>query len=128
MLIVTARAYAKLNLTLEVVGRRRDGYHDLRSLVAAVDWHDDVRASLTDVPGVDVKCDQAALANRDNLVYLAAHGLAGWYGLPACGTGFQPVISPAGSRCHRMPVPQSIAFGPPNLPRRSEARNEIPSV
>lgn len=33
-------AYAKINLALEVLRRRNDGYHDLRSVVVAVDWHD----------------------------------------------------------------------------------------
>ncbi|MBI2983756.1 MAG: 4-(cytidine 5'-diphospho)-2-C-methyl-D-erythritol kinase, partial [Chloroflexi bacterium] len=36
-------APAKVNLTLEVLGRRGDGYHDLASVMAAVDLYDDVR-------------------------------------------------------------------------------------
>lgn len=35
-------AYAKLNLTLRVVGRRSDGYHELQSLVTAVDVVDEI--------------------------------------------------------------------------------------
>ncbi|MFN2452062.1 MAG: 4-(cytidine 5'-diphospho)-2-C-methyl-D-erythritol kinase [Candidatus Dormibacteria bacterium] len=38
MLVVAAPA--KLNLSLEVVARRPDGYHDLDSIVAPLDWHD----------------------------------------------------------------------------------------
>jgi 4-diphosphocytidyl-2-C-methyl-D-erythritol kinase len=38
-------AYAKLNLTLRLVGRRADGYHELQSLVTAVDFAD--RITLT---------------------------------------------------------------------------------
>ncbi len=34
--------WAKLNLTLEVLGRRADGFHELRSLVAFADLGDDV--------------------------------------------------------------------------------------
>ncbi|OHD71229.1 MAG: 4-(cytidine 5'-diphospho)-2-C-methyl-D-erythritol kinase [Spirochaetes bacterium RBG_16_49_21] len=34
------RAYAKVNLHLEVLGRRRDGYHDIFSLMAGVELHD----------------------------------------------------------------------------------------
>jgi len=33
-------AYAKLNLSLEVVGRRSDGWHDIDSVLVPVDWHD----------------------------------------------------------------------------------------
>jgi 4-diphosphocytidyl-2-C-methyl-D-erythritol kinase len=33
-------AYAKLNLSLEVVARRDDGWHDIDSVLVPVDWHD----------------------------------------------------------------------------------------
>lgn len=35
-------AYAKVNLTLEVLGKRADGYHALRSLVAMISLHDEI--------------------------------------------------------------------------------------
>ena len=41
-------AHAKINLTLEVLGTRPDGYHELRSIVAAIPLHDDVE--LVDAP------------------------------------------------------------------------------
>ena len=34
------RAYAKINLCLEVVRRREDGYHDLRMIMVPVDFYD----------------------------------------------------------------------------------------
>jgi 4-diphosphocytidyl-2-C-methyl-D-erythritol kinase len=72
MLIEEARA--KVNLTLRVVGRRVDGYHDLESLVAFADCAD--RLSLTPGSSLDLKtigplagaCGEAA----DNLVLRAA--------------------------------------------------------
>ena len=36
---------AKLNLTLEVLGRRADGFHELRSLVAFADLGDEIDPS-----------------------------------------------------------------------------------
>ena len=65
---------AKVNLTLRVVGRRVDGYHDLESLVAFADCAD--RLSLTPGSGLDLKtigplagaCGEVA----DNLVLKAA--------------------------------------------------------
>ena len=36
------RAYAKINLGLEVLGVRPDGYHELRTLFQTIDLHDDV--------------------------------------------------------------------------------------
>src|SRR3982074_881504 len=67
-------ARAKVNLTLRVVGRRVDGYHDLESMVAFADCAD--RLSLTPGPKLDLKttgplaqdCGEAA----DNLVFKAA--------------------------------------------------------
>src|SRR5258708_31576107 len=39
-------AYAKINLALEVTGRRPDGYHELRTVFLTVDWHDLVGVEL----------------------------------------------------------------------------------
>jgi len=72
MLMEEARA--KVNLTLRVVGRRVDGYHDLESLVAFADCAD--RLSLTPGSGLNLKtigplagaCGEVA----DNLVLKAA--------------------------------------------------------
>jgi 4-diphosphocytidyl-2-C-methyl-D-erythritol kinase len=76
MLIEEGRA--KVNLTLRVVGRRFDGYHDLESVVAFADCAD--RLSLTPGSELDIKtsgplaaaCGEAS----DNLVLKAARLLA----------------------------------------------------
>src|SRR6516164_8780028 len=36
------RAFAKINLDLRILGRRPDGYHELKTIFQAVDWHDDI--------------------------------------------------------------------------------------
>lgn len=70
-------APAKVNLTLRVLGRRADGYHEILSLVVFADCCD--RLGLT--PGVEVALTvagpRAAQAgdNADNLVLRAAHAL-----------------------------------------------------
>lgn len=43
---VSVPAYAKINLTLELLGVRPDGYHAIRSLVVPVELHDDVEISV----------------------------------------------------------------------------------
>ncbi len=48
---VCERAWAKVNLTFEVGARRSDGYHEVRSLMAAVDWCDVVRVRRGGRPG-----------------------------------------------------------------------------
>ena len=81
-MVPTARAEkapAKINLTLRVLGRRADGYHELESLVAFAGVGD----ALTFAPGgaltlaVSGPTAQAAGDNADNLVLKAARALAG---------------------------------------------------
>ncbi len=71
-----ADAPAKINLTLEVLGRRPDGYHDLRSLVIGVDLSDRVSCRITPQSGVVLHCNDPALCNDDNLAVQAARTLA----------------------------------------------------
>ena len=44
---VSVPAYAKINLTLELLGVRPDGYHAIRSVVVPVELHDDVEISVS---------------------------------------------------------------------------------
>jgi 4-diphosphocytidyl-2-C-methyl-D-erythritol kinase len=73
MLIEEGRA--KVNLTLRVVGRRVDGYHELESVVAFADCAD--RLSLSPGSGLDLTLSgplaQACGETSDNLVLKAAH-------------------------------------------------------
>ena len=66
-------APAKINLTLEVLGRRGDGYHDLASIMVAVDLADDVW--IENAPDVSLECDAAGLSGPDNLAFHAAERL-----------------------------------------------------
>ena len=43
---VISKAYAKINLTLDVFPKRDDGYHELRSIMQTVSFHDRVIVSL----------------------------------------------------------------------------------
>src|SRR5262245_36850806 len=36
------RAFAKINLDLRVLGRRDDGYHEIKTIFQAVDWCDEI--------------------------------------------------------------------------------------
>ena len=75
---LTDEGRAKVNLTLRVVGRRTDGYHDIESVVAFADCAD--RLTLT--PGSELTLQmsgplaQACGATSDNLVLKAARLLA----------------------------------------------------
>lgn len=81
-------AHAKVNLWLNVVGRRADGYHLLHSLVAFADLADTIEAAPSDalslaVEGSAAAPGAAALASEpDNLVLKAARLLADRAGVP----------------------------------------------
>ena len=66
------RAYAKINLTLDVTGRRADGYHELATVMQTVDLHD----TLCLTPGgdgrVEIDCTRPELSNEENLAAQAA--------------------------------------------------------
>ena len=74
MLALTEDGRAKVNLTLRVVGRRVDGYHDLESVVAFADCAD--RLSLADGPELRLTTTgplaEACGETLDNLVFKAA--------------------------------------------------------
>lgn len=75
---LATRAPAKINLTLHVLGRREDGYHDLESLVAFAGTGDDLRLESGRTLALDVRGPTAPLAgsDSDNLVLKAARLLA----------------------------------------------------
>jgi 4-diphosphocytidyl-2-C-methyl-D-erythritol kinase len=72
-------APAKVNLTLRILGRRADGYHDLESLVVFAHLADQVTLTLDTDLGLDMDGPTAAAAGdvADNLVLRAARELAG---------------------------------------------------
>lgn len=72
-------APAKVNLTLRVLGRRADGYHELDSIVAFADSGDALTFTPGSELGLTVTGPTAAAAGEggDNLVFKAARSLAG---------------------------------------------------
>ena len=66
-------AFAKLNLTLDVLGKREDGYHDLKSVMQTVSIRDDIEIDLgTGKPWV-LKCDKEGIPTDErNLAWKAA--------------------------------------------------------
>lgn len=66
-------AFAKLNLTLDVLGKRQDGYHDLQSVMQTVSVRDDIEIDVgTGKPWV-LKCtDESIPTDERNLAWKAA--------------------------------------------------------
>ena len=67
------RTPAKINLALEILGRRPDGFHEIASVIQAVGLYDELRVA----PAATLRftCDRRALAGPDNLVMQAAQAL-----------------------------------------------------
>ncbi len=67
------RAYAKINLGLDVLRRRPDGYHEVKMVMQTVDIYDDLFLEKTEKPGVELLVDGSDLtAGKDNLICRAA--------------------------------------------------------
>ncbi len=69
---LTAKAYAKINLALHILHKRKDGYHELQSIMQSVSLYD----TLTFVPassGITLTCSEAAIpCDGKNTVHKAA--------------------------------------------------------
>ena len=70
-MMVTALAPAKINLTLEITGRRADGYHLLRTVMQTVDLYDTVTVCEAD-QGIHLRCSGGIPADQHNTAYKAA--------------------------------------------------------
>ncbi|MCX8126699.1 MAG: 4-(cytidine 5'-diphospho)-2-C-methyl-D-erythritol kinase [Dehalococcoidia bacterium] len=68
------RAPAKVNLVLEVLGKRNDGYHEIRTILQTVDLCDTLKLELADT--FHFECPVEALQGLENLVVRAARLLA----------------------------------------------------
>ena len=70
MAAVNVRAYAKINLTLEVLGRRSDGYHEVRTLLQTIELSDDLEFARSE--DVSVECEGLDVRPEEELSYRAA--------------------------------------------------------
>ena len=77
------KALAKINLGLDVLRRREDGYHEVRMIMQTVRIFDRIRLMKQERPGIRVRTNLYYLpANENNLVYKAANLLFEEFGLP----------------------------------------------
>lgn len=76
-------APAKINLSLLIAGKRPDGFHNIETLMAKIDWHDEILVERGRESGIELVCKGPhwAPTGRDNLVFRAAETL-----LDDCGS------------------------------------------
>ena len=69
-------SFAKVNWSLEILGRRPDGYHELRTRLQTISLHDDLHFETSDDDSISLSCDQPDIPTDDqNLVVRAANAL-----------------------------------------------------
>ncbi|MFQ5963140.1 MAG: 4-(cytidine 5'-diphospho)-2-C-methyl-D-erythritol kinase [Candidatus Scalinduaceae bacterium] len=70
--VISVKAHAKINLFLEILGKRNDGYHEIETVIQEINiadylWFKEVEK------GIKLKCEDKSIPlNEDNLVYKAA--------------------------------------------------------
>lgn len=70
---VVLKARGKINLTLDVVGKRDNGYHDLRMIMQTINLYDTITIKKTKTPGIRINNNLAWLPKDDrNITYKAA--------------------------------------------------------
>ena len=71
--MIREKAYAKINLGLDVLRRRSDGYHEVKMIMQTVDICDDLIFEKREEPGIGFRIEGSDLpADENNLVYRAA--------------------------------------------------------
>jgi 4-diphosphocytidyl-2-C-methyl-D-erythritol kinase len=69
------RSFAKVNLALAVLGKRADGYHEIRTVFQSIDLYDEIE--IRPCSGLEFSCpDLARVPKEENTVWRAASALA----------------------------------------------------
>ena len=70
---ITLKALAKINLGLDVLGRRENGYHDVRMVMQTIYLYDNVTMEKTEEAGIQLECNLFYLpVDETNIAYKAA--------------------------------------------------------
>ena len=114
---ITRKAYAKINLGLDVLRRRPDGYHELRMIMQTVDICDDLTFTRTDRPGVTLSTDCSELpTDGSNLICRAASLLLEQKGIDA---GVEITL------VKRIPIAAGMAGGSADAAAAMHGLNEL---
>ncbi len=100
--MISLKAHAKINLSLDVLGKRDDGYHTLQMIMQTIQLHDTI--SIHKIPaGVEIMCEAPYVPNNSsNIACKAAQAMIDKYDLKA---GVRVEVS------KRIPVAAGLAGG-----------------
>lgn len=81
--MISEKAPAKINLSLDVIRRRDDGYHELEMIMTMIDLADRVDLFAEEHPSIRIKSSSSLIpTDSRNLAYRAAALLQEWYRVP----------------------------------------------
>lgn len=81
-MVLNYKAYAKVNLGLDVLRRREDGYHDVKMIMQTVNLYDRLTIEDKSQSGIEIATNLSFIpVNEDNLIYKAAKLLIDEFGI-----------------------------------------------
>jgi 4-diphosphocytidyl-2-C-methyl-D-erythritol kinase len=115
---ITVSSPAKINLFLEVICKRSDAYHEVKTYMVPIDVRDEVTITRTAGRAIMVACDRPEVpAGKDNLVYRAAAGFFKSAGIPRRGLRISIV--------KRIPVAAGLGGGSGNAAAALRGLNKL---
>ncbi len=79
--MITLNAHAKINLSLDVLNKRDDGYHNLKMIMQTLQLHDIITIQEIE-SGIEIECEAPYVpTNNSNIAYKAAERVIQKYGL-----------------------------------------------
>lgn len=68
---IYAKARAKINLNLEVLNKRQDNYHNIKSVFQKINFYDEIYIRKTESNDIELQTNIKSLNNEDNIIYKA---------------------------------------------------------
>jgi 4-diphosphocytidyl-2-C-methyl-D-erythritol kinase len=70
---ISLKSRAKINLSIDVIGKREDGYHIVEMIMQTIDLYDDIKLKELEEDNITIKSECSYIPlNEDNIVYKAA--------------------------------------------------------
>src|SRR6185369_5587412 len=74
--VLSFPSFAKINWSLQILGKRPDGYHEIKTQLQTISLHDDLHFQIDEGGGLSLTCDDPEIPTDDqNLVIWAAAAL-----------------------------------------------------
>ncbi len=69
---IQKRAYAKINLFLDILGKRNDGFHEIRTVFSQISLYDEIIFTLTKNQGIKIWSFPKIVSEENNIIYRIA--------------------------------------------------------